>query len=68
MHATSEVLVAIPNLSAVLLHYHMPVIYKSTTHSILSSTSRPVLLLVKEEEETFRESSGWEGWEASGRK
>ena len=68
MHATSEVLVAIPILSAVLLHYHMPVIYKSTTHSILSSTSRPVLLLAKEEEETFRESSGWEGWEASGRR
>ena len=36
-----------------------------STHSILSSTSRPVLLLAKEEEETFRDSSGWE---ASGRR
>ena len=60
MHATSEVLVAIPILSAVLLHYHMPVIYKSTTHSILSTTSRPALLLAKEEEQAFRESSEWE--------
>ena len=66
MHATSEVLIAIPILSAVLLHYHMPVIYKSTTHSILSTTSRPALLLAKEEEQAFRESSGWGGWEASG--